>query len=313
MMLVTSLITAAAVLGLSLAAPSEDRGEKRQLVLNPNNGCPGTFQLAANPCKSGQGRVYYTVPGDASKFVQCDVLGRAYVVQCPTGLVYNQATTSCQAPLPVTQTPSVVVSTSPCTAQALQQGQVYFPYPGDSAKFYECTGVGQVQVLQCPQGLVWDGSRIACVYAAGAGAGAGVVVQPTAFPTSQPFTNPCTAQQLAGNHYYFAHPDPTKFIQCDNTGQAFVNSCPSGLVWNQYSEVCSSAFAQNVRQRESPQNLWCPLRDKGKASRTFGVLLETKGKPPEPLVSSERQRESPQNLWCPLRDKGKAPRTFGVP
>ena len=49
-----------------------------------------TFALTSNPCQSGQGRVYYAVPGDASKFVQCDPLGRAYVVQCPSGLVYNQ-------------------------------------------------------------------------------------------------------------------------------------------------------------------------------------------------------------------------------
>lgn len=48
------------------------------------------FQLTSNPCQSGQGRVYYAVPGDATKFVQCDVLGRAYIVQCPAGLVYNQ-------------------------------------------------------------------------------------------------------------------------------------------------------------------------------------------------------------------------------
>jgi hypothetical protein len=60
----------------------------------------------------------------------------------------------------------------------------------------------------------------------------------------QQFTNPCTPQQLAGNHYYFAHPDPTKFIQCDNAGQAFVVSCPSGLVWNQYYETCGSPYQQ---------------------------------------------------------------------
>lgn len=224
----------AALLALSFAAPER---QKRQILVN--NGCPNSFQLTSNPCKAGQGRVYYAVPGDASKFVQCDVLGRAYVVQCPAGLVYNQATTSCQAPQPVTQAP-VVVNT-PCTAQALQQGQVYFPYPGDKTKFYECTGIGQVQVLQCPNGLVWDTTRVACVYAAGTS----TVLQPTVFPQTQPFNNPCTTQQLSGNHYYFAHPDPTKFIQCDNAGQAFVVSCPSGLVWNQYYEVCSSAFAQN--------------------------------------------------------------------
>ena len=41
----------------------------------------------------------------------------------------------------MTQPP--VVNT-PCTAQALQNGQIYFPVPGDNSRFYECTGIGQV-------------------------------------------------------------------------------------------------------------------------------------------------------------------------
>jgi len=230
-MLVTLIV--AALMGLALAAPQP---EKRQ-ILPVNNGCPNAFQLSSNPCQSSQGKVYYAIPGDNTKFVQCDVLGRAYVVQCPAGLVYNLATTSCQSPMPVTQAPVVV--SSPCTAQAVMAGQIYFPVPGDNTKFYECTGVNQVQQLQCPTGLKWDTVRVACVYPAGSNP----QIQPTSQPTVQPFTNPCTGLQLSGNHYYFAHPDPTKFIQCDNTGQAFVNACPSGLVWNQYYEVCASAFA----------------------------------------------------------------------
>ncbi|KAK7094048.1 chondroitin proteoglycan-2-like [Littorina saxatilis] len=230
---------AVVLLGLAVAAPER---EKRQIIAVGTNNCANGFQLTSNPCQSGQGRVYYAVPGDATKFVQCDVLGRAYIVQCPAGLVYNQATTSCQAQqVIVTQAPAV---TTPCTAQALQRGQVYFPFPGDNTRFYECTGINQVQVLQCPSGLKWDSSRVACVYVAGTTA-----VNPTVFPNAQQFKNPCTAPQISGNHYYFAHPDPNKFIQCDNAGQAFVVACPSGLVWNQYYEVCASAFvqiAQNV-------------------------------------------------------------------
>jgi len=230
---------AVALLGLAVAAPAEQEKESRQLVLN-TNGCPNSFQLTSNPCTSGQGRVYYAVPGDVSKFVQCDALGRAYVVQCPAGLAFNLASNSCQqqqAIIPVTQAP---VNT-PCTAQAIQAGTIYFPYPGDNGKFYECTGINQVSVLQCPNNLVWDSGRMACIYRAGT-----TIVNPTVYPNTVQFNNPCTPQQLGGAHYYFAHPDPTKFIQCDNAGEAFVVSCPSGLVWNQYYEVCASAYAQTV-------------------------------------------------------------------
>jgi len=234
--MLTNTLVAALLLGLALAAPGR---VKRQFTAGANN-CANGFQLTNNPCASGQGRVYYAVPGDQTKFVQCDVLGRAYVVQCPAGLVYNQATTSCQAAAVATSAP---VAQGPCTSQALRQGQIYFPFPGDNTKFYECTGVNNAQVLTCPQGLMWDSGRVACVYKSTQGQ-TGTVVKPTVFPTTQNFKNPCTAAQIAGNHYYFAHPNPAKFIQCDNALQAFVVNCPSGLVWNQYYEVCASAFAQ---------------------------------------------------------------------
>merc|ERR1712154_605609 len=45
--------------------------------------CTNAFVLASNPCASGAGRTYYPVPNDNTKFVQCDILGGAYVVQCP--------------------------------------------------------------------------------------------------------------------------------------------------------------------------------------------------------------------------------------
>ncbi|WAR24965.1 hypothetical protein MAR_010669 [Mya arenaria] len=42
--------------------------------------------------------------------------------------------------------------------------------------------------------------------------------------------NPCTAQAISAQALFFSHPDPTKFIQCDLQGNAFVQRCPSGLV-----------------------------------------------------------------------------------
>lgn len=55
--------------------------------------------------------------------------------------------------------------------------------------------------------------------------------------------NPCTFQAIATNSLYFAHPDPTKFIQCDLQGNAFVQQCPSGLVWNESLLTCASPLA----------------------------------------------------------------------
>nr|KAG5698937.1 hypothetical protein BaRGS_024858 [Batillaria attramentaria] len=105
--------------------------------------------------------------------------------------------------------------------------------------------VREVRVMKCPSRLAWDPYRVACVYMYPATGH--IVSNPSITPSwAWQFTNPCTPRQLAGNHHYFAHPDPTRFIQCDNAGQAFVVSCPSGLVWNQYSETCLSKFSNVV-------------------------------------------------------------------
>ncbi|XP_033745461.1 uncharacterized protein LOC117330975 [Pecten maximus] len=79
----------ATCVALTLAVPSPLR-EKRQV---PN--CVNTFQNVPNPCTSNSNRVYFPHPGDNTKFLQCDRFGRMYIVQCPAGELYNQATTSC--------------------------------------------------------------------------------------------------------------------------------------------------------------------------------------------------------------------------
>ena len=54
------------------------------------------FNNVANPCKSNPtNRVYYPHPRDATKFLQCDLFGRMFVIQCPVTEIYNQATTTC--------------------------------------------------------------------------------------------------------------------------------------------------------------------------------------------------------------------------
>ncbi|XP_033745460.1 uncharacterized protein LOC117330973 [Pecten maximus] len=79
----------ATCVALTLAVPSPLR-EKRQV---PN--CVNTFQNVPNPCTSNSNRVYFPHPLDNTKFLQCDRFGRMYIVQCPAGELYNQATTSC--------------------------------------------------------------------------------------------------------------------------------------------------------------------------------------------------------------------------
>jgi len=217
---------------VALAVAVRGAPEKRQLPT-----CTNAFVLPTNPCSSGQGRTYYPVPNDNTKFVQCDILGGAYVVQCPTGQFYNQALNSCQRPQQVTVRPTNAPAQNPCSSQAINSGQIYFTFPGDNTKFYQCTGVGQIQVAQCPQNLIWSQNRVSCILPQGTPAVA--VTQTTG---ANNLNNPCTPQQVAANNLYFAHPDPSKFIQCDLSGNAYEMLCPTNLIWNQYYEVCTSSF-----------------------------------------------------------------------
>lgn len=217
--------------------------EKRQLPT-----CTNAFTLTNNPCFAGNQVFYYPVPGDNTKFVQCDSNGAAYVVQCPVGRVYDSATTTCRAPIRVTNPPinpaPVATAAGPsnaCTSQNIATGRLYYAFPGDNTRYYRCTGINQVAVVVCPANLVWDQSRVSCVL----GFGGATTNRPiTAAPAV--IQNPCTKQQLASQHYYFSHPDPTKFIQCDLTGQFFVLNCPKGLSWSQFYQVCSSPATNTI-------------------------------------------------------------------
>lgn len=55
-------------------------------------------------------------------------------------------------------------------------------------------------------------------------------------------SNPCTAQAANSGNLFFPHPDPTRFIQCDLVGDAYVMQCPAALVWSQSTSNCQSPF-----------------------------------------------------------------------
>merc|ERR1711936_1059753 len=197
--MLAKIVTLVALVAVSNAAP-----EKRQLPT-----CTNAFTLTTNPCTRG-GRTYFPVPGDNQKFVQCDILGGAYVVQCPTGQLYNPALNACQTPQVATPAPQPLH----CRSHQLRHHLLHLPR-------------GHHQVLPVYRSRTAE---------------RGPVPQQ---PVQAGLNNPCTPQQIAANNLYFAHPDPTKFIQCDLMGNAYEMVCPTNLIWNQYYEVCDSSFALN--------------------------------------------------------------------
>ncbi|WAR24949.1 hypothetical protein MAR_010653 [Mya arenaria] len=190
----------------------------------------GQWQVATNPCvNNALQALNFPHPSDASKFLQCGLYERMYVVQCPTGELYDQATSSCISPKAIVAQPTYIASLgipSPCTAQSLQAGRIFFSVANSNKQFIQCDAAGIARVITCPDQLIWDQNRQSCVYTLQGGvANPGYLLAVTGFLNG---ANPCTAQAISAQALFFSHPDPTKFIQCDLQGNAFVQRCPSG-------------------------------------------------------------------------------------
>lgn len=232
------------------------------------------FQNVPNVCQNNPtAQVFFSHPTDPTKFLQCDVYNRMYIIQCPDGEAFNIATSGCQPQVtsvptfgptfaPTTHSPPATVTYgvptpatnnnpyNPCSRQSVAMGQLYFAYPGDNTKFIECDLHGNPSTLNCPPLLVWDQSILSCMYAA-----ATINTNPNLNPITTPApqitanqpSNPCTASAIAASQLFFPYPnDANKYIQCDLWGQAFVNSCPGMLQWNAALQTCYSPFLQGV-------------------------------------------------------------------
>ncbi|XP_069142451.1 uncharacterized protein [Argopecten irradians] len=257
------------VLCLSLAAAVPHRFARQA-------DCPDAFQNVPNPCKSNPDQsIYFPHPTDNTKFIQCDLFGRMFIVQCPAGETYVSTSTSCidlSKPLtaaPATSAPVVVnpavtsapatVGSNPCTQENIQAGNIYFSVANDITKFIECDMLGHPTILDCPDGLVWQESRLSCVFQIGTvlpangntGAGsAGSGNTGTGSGSTDggnTMKNPCTVESLSAGQLFFSYaPDSSKFLQCDLWGDVYVNTCPTGLKWNDSAKTCASGFINLV-------------------------------------------------------------------
>ncbi|XP_025091100.1 uncharacterized protein LOC112562218 [Pomacea canaliculata] len=117
---------------------------------------------------------------------------------------------------------------NPCTLQALSQGRDVFPYPYDSTKFIRCDAIGNPYVTLCPSGLIFDSEALSCGNKGSDHPGATLSAN-----------NPCTPANLRTGLFYYADPtSKTRFIQCDEWGNAWQMPCPSTQEWNQNILTC---------------------------------------------------------------------------
>ncbi|VDI12363.1 uncharacterized protein LOC143074406 [Mytilus galloprovincialis] len=227
--------------------------------------CIDTWSNIPNPCLSNPNNtIYFPHPGDIRKFIQCDMLGRMYIIQCPSGEKYDFKA-SCKAengarPPIVTRmqaintdaithtTPPTNINTriqNPCTNANMAKGLMYFPHPEDPHKFIQCEQSGNALVDSCNGSLVWNQQRLACVYNIQPGVGQSTTTTPFTIGTTSSNslqTNPCHLNAVTADQLFHPHPNPHKFYQCDVWGDVYESDCPTGLIWNDAVKTCSAPF-----------------------------------------------------------------------
>jgi len=163
----------------------------------------------------------YPHPTDFHKFIMCDQNDNTFVRLCPFGVAdCNYVTSGCKY-------------SNPCTQQEILAGNMYQHDPcGNQTNYVICTSLGIAEVTQCPRTRIWNHDTLHCVFE---------YVHDPSIPGSgsiPSIANPCL--HVHSDHVYFPYPgDVTKYIFCDQFGNAFARSCPGGI-WNEQSKTCVS-------------------------------------------------------------------------
>lgn len=190
----------------------------------PDDQCKEKWDFP-NPCtreNMDNNITKFVHPYDTSKFLMCGEMGKLYIVQCPQREIFHAGcgqcvdrssglTASCQEPL----TPHVA---NPCTEQNIIDNKLYFPYPGNLAKYIHCDNWGKAWARRCTTGEVWSQWDLACI-------------RPT-------LLNPCSRLK-ADLAYLYPHPcNPRRYLRCDNYGDAYEEFCDTNMAFNEAKQGC---------------------------------------------------------------------------
>ncbi|XP_063423086.1 mucin-2-like [Mytilus trossulus] len=214
-------------------------------VLRENRGiCKDTWSNVPDPCVHNPNKtIYFPHPADVRKFIQCDLLGRMYIIQCPRGEKYDFTTSSCagNASTPTGTTPQLATTTIQVTNSQT---------PGQTTSQTPKQTTSPTPALTNPPTPA-PTNRPTTAQVTTQPTTARVTTSPTpaqrttSAASATLSKNPCTNANFAHGLNYFEHPtDRNKFIECDLTGNAIVMSCDPGLVWLQKNVTCAFNMQQ---------------------------------------------------------------------
>uniref|UniRef100_A0A0L8GW19 Chitin-binding type-2 domain-containing protein n=3 Tax=Octopus bimaculoides TaxID=37653 RepID=A0A0L8GW19_OCTBM len=210
---------------------------------------PSLLNKIKNPCtreKIAANVMFFAHP-DPQYYVQCTTHGTYFVKSCDNGTLWSQANQTCihrysHHSIIQNEYGGMNTGKSLCTAEALEAGTGYFAH-SDPKKFIQCTVPGSYVLRNCSPGTVWNQHEMDCVFGASIHH---VLTSQLPETTSKdngdevvwgnsPHSNPCTRELFKAR---FAHPDPTKYIQCSNWYNFVTLKCSPGKVWSQQLYNC---------------------------------------------------------------------------
>ncbi|KAK3599239.1 hypothetical protein CHS0354_012849 [Potamilus streckersoni] len=114
-----------------------------------------TKQSSTNPCTEENillNKLFYPYPGDVHKFIQCDVWGKAWERDCPSGEEWDQTDLTC------------IVSSGYEICRHHKPTDPYkYPHPCNTHLYIQCNAFGESWERPCPLNFVFYHLTQSCV------------------------------------------------------------------------------------------------------------------------------------------------------
>ncbi|CAC5362153.1 Collagen alpha-1(XII) chain [Mytilus coruscus] len=205
-----------------------------------------------NPCSLEnilKGNFFFKYPTDVTKFIHCDVWGKAWIMSCPRDEEWDQHELTCIVPSSYE---------NPCRNYKVGD-PLFYPYPCDSHKYIQCDLWHQSFLMTCQLNFVFSPVVRNCVprnsytppthdplmvcpdihahpttqqpiaiIPGNGGATGSTYITYTFCGHCQAMVAPCTSDHLIAGEFLFpVTGNRHQYIQCDLSGHQYLKECPN--------------------------------------------------------------------------------------